>query len=115
MRPLPLLLLPLLACIPAHSAVPTLGEVVGRVDVPRLLECAVMRGADRARCLGASVLTTALDLAVDKAADLAEQARDAMNPGAGAEVSEDDKAALARQLDAALADVAVQIDKAGPA
>lgn len=115
MRPLArlLLLVPLLACDTARTAVPTLGEVVGRVDVPRLLQCAIKSGPERARCLGASVLTTALDLAVDKAADLAEAAQNALHPEAGAEVSEADQARLARELDAALADVAAEIERAG--
>lgn len=103
-------LLALLACVPSsNSAVPTLGQVVGRVDVPRLLACALEQGSARARCLGASLLTSALDLAVDKAVDLAEQARSAMNPGAGAEVSEDDQQAIAVQLDAALDEVGRQV------
>lgn len=113
MTRLALPLLALLACTPAtQSAVPTLGEVVGRVDVPRLLQCAAKSGMDRARCLGASVLTSALDLAVDKAADLAETAISALNPEAGAEVSPGDQERIAAQLDAALADVAREAAKA---
>jgi hypothetical protein len=112
MRRFPLLFLALLACDPASSAVPTLGEVVGRVDVPRLLECAAKSGMDRARCLGASILTSALDLAVDKAADLAEGAISAMNPQAGAEVSEADQAKIAADLDAALEQVGREVAKA---
>jgi hypothetical protein len=109
----PLLFLALLACTPSSSsAVPTLGEVVGRVDVPRLLECAAMSGGARAKCLGASILTSALDLAVDKAADLAEAARDALNPEAGAEVSDADRAKIAADLDAALEQVAREAAKA---
>lgn len=113
MRRFPLALVALLACVPPPSTVPTLGEVVGRVDVPRLLECAAMSGLDRARCLGASALTTALDLAVDKAADLAEAAIGALNPEAGAEVSPGDQERIAKDLDAALADVAREAAKAG--
>lgn len=114
MRPATLAFLALLACTPppAGSIAPTLGEVVGRVDVPRLLECAAMSGSARARCLGASVLTSALDLAVDKAADLAEMARSSLNPQAGAEVSDADKAKLAEQLDAALLEVAREAEAA---
>lgn len=112
MRRLPLLFLALLACTPSPSTVPTLGEVVGRVDVPRLLQCAGMSGGARAKCLGASILTSALDLAVDKAADLAEAARDALNPEAGAEVSDADRAKIAADLDAALEQVGREVAKA---
>lgn len=110
---LPLVLLPLLVgCPGAASVVPTLGAIVGRVDVPRLLECAAMRGSERARCLGASVLTTALDVAVDKAAALADRARDVIDGGAGAEVDENAKQQLAVDLDKALADVGAEVAKA---
>lgn len=107
---LPFMLLPLLVgCPGAASVVPTLGAIVGRVDVPRLLECAAMRGSERARCLGASVLTTALDVAVDKAAALADRARDVLDGGAGAEVDENAKQQLAVDLDKALADVGREV------
>lgn len=106
-----LILVAALGCSPsAASVVPTLGEVVGRVDVPRLLECAGKPKGERARCLGASVLTTALDLAVDKAAAIADQARDAVNAGAGADdMTDAERDDLARELDAAMAAVAREI------
>lgn len=101
-----------IACHPQAPKAPTLGEVVSRVDVPRLLECAAMRGSERARCLGASLATSALDLAVDKAAELAEQAKDAIadKGGAGAsDVTPAERVNLASDLDAALADVAREV------
>jgi hypothetical protein len=103
------LLLWSMACTPAQRATvgPSLGEVVRRVDVGRLLECAGRSGWERARCLGAAVLSPALDLAVDRAAGLAERAQQAMTPGAGADDVDPD--ALAAELDAALADVAREI------
>lgn len=115
MRAATLLILAALGCTPsAASVVPTLGEVVGRVDVPRLLECAAKSGTDRARCLGASALTTALDLAVDKAADLAEQAKDAANAGAGADdMTDRERSALAVELDKALDVVGREVAAAG--
>ncbi len=100
------------ACHPtARSLAPTLGEIVSRVDVPRLLECAAMAGAERARCLGASAATTALDLAVDKAVDAAERARDALadKGGAGSELTPADSVLLSDELDAALDELARQI------
>jgi hypothetical protein len=100
----------LTACVGAGSVVPTLGAIIGRVDVPRLLECASRSGMDRARCLGASVLTTALDVAVDKAADLAERAKDAANKGAGADdMTDAERSELALDLDQALDKVGVEV------
>lgn len=107
---LPLLLLVLTACAALTAAAPTLGAIIGRVDVPRLLECAAKSGNDRARCLGASVLTTALDVAVDKAADLAERAKDAANKGAGADdMTDRERDQLALELDKALDQVGVEV------
>lgn len=107
-----------LGCDPGAggSIAPTLGQVVGRVDVGRLIQCASMSGMDRARCLGASVLTTALDIAVDKAAELAERAKDAVNAGAGADdMTDAERDALAAELDAALDEVGLEVAKAQPA
>lgn len=107
---LPLLLLVLTACAALTAAAPTLGAIIGRVDVPRLLECAAKSGNDRARCLGASALTTALDVAVDKAADLAERAKDAANKGAGADdMTDRERDQLALELDRALDQVGVEV------
>lgn len=106
-----------LGCDPGAggSVVPTLGQVVGRVDVGRLIECASMSGMDRARCLGASLLTTALNVAVDKAADLAERAKSAVNAGAGADdMTDEERNRLAVELDAALDEVGLEIAKAQP-
>lgn len=99
------------ACAGIPGAVaPTLGAIIGRVDVPRLLECASRSGMDRARCLGASVLTTALDVAVDKAAELAERAKDAANKGAGADdMTDREREELAVSLDKALEDVGREV------
>lgn len=114
---LALALAPISACDGGGaSVVPTLGAVVGRVDVPRLLECAAKSGRERALCLGASVLTTALDVAVDKAAEIAERARDAVNAGAGADdMTDEQRQALAADLEAALQDVGQEVAKAQPA
>lgn len=99
-------------CQPMPASVaPTLGEVVSRVDVGRLLGCASQRGLERARCLGAAMLTPALDVAVERAAELAERASQALTPGAGAD--DVDPEALAVELDAALVDVAREIARAG--
>lgn len=88
----------LLACDP--TVAPTLGAVLSRVDVPRLLECAKETGEVRAKCLGAEAASTALDVACDHAAKLAEQAT-----AAG---TEDPK--LARELDDALTEVGREIE-----
>lgn len=115
--PLLLTMAAALGCDPGAggSVAPTLGQVVGRVDVGRLLECAAMSGSERARCLGASLLTTALNVAVDKAAELAERAKDAVNAGAGADdMTDAERNRLAAELDAALNEVGLEIAKAQP-
>lgn len=91
-----LLALLLLACDP----VPTLGAVLSRVDVPRVIECAKLAGIERAECLGAEALTTGLDVACDRAAELAKKATDAQ--------AADPK--LAGELDKALGDVAREVE-----
>lgn len=90
----------------ASSVRPSLGEIVGAVDVRRVLECAGKPTAlDKARCLGAAAMTAGLQLALDKAADLGRTAIASLG-GAGAEVDEDE---LALQLDEALATVASEV------
>lgn len=101
----------LLSCTPTGATRrPSLGEVLGRVDVPRLLKCAAKSGSDRARCLGAAAATTALDRAVDRAAELAERAREIGNQQAGASDSTDgEREAIAADLDDALEAVAREV------
>lgn len=91
------------------SILPTLGAIVSRVDVPRLLQCAPLPRDERARCLGATAATAALDEAVERATDLADRARDVLDGGAGAEVDEKAKAKLAADLDDALARVGAEV------
>lgn len=92
-------LLLLAACDPA----PTLGAVLARTDVPRILDCAKLSGLERAECLGAEALTTGLDVACERAAAIAEKA-------AGAPAGD---RRLGAELDQALADVAREVDAAG--
>lgn len=84
-------------CDPAR---PTLGAVLSRVDVPRILECAELAGIERAECLGAEALTTGLDVACDHAAELAKKATAAQ--GSDPE--------LAGELDKALGEVAREVE-----
>lgn len=98
----------LVSCTPATSAAraaaPTLSEVLHRVDVGRVLECAGR--PDRWACLGAEAASTAIDLAADKAEAAARAAQDAMS-GAGAD--DIDETEVAAELDAALAELAAAL------
>jgi len=82
----------------------TLGEVVSRVDVARLLQCGGAGDATAiAKCLGARVLTEGLEEAIFRAQSLAEQAEQAGNEAAGADdMTVEQKNALAVDLDNAL-------------
>lgn len=99
------------ALVAEHA--PTLGEVLYRVDVPRLLECRDAGGGDPKRiaaCLGAEALTQGLQIALDKAIEKAEEARASAHPGAGAaDLTELDRDRLALELDRALDELAAQI------
>jgi hypothetical protein len=90
-----------LACAPAtaagQAARPSLGDVVRRIDVGRVLAC--MGQPDRWRCLGATATSAALELAADKAEAAALAAQQAL-AGTGADDVDED--ALAAELDAAL-------------
>jgi hypothetical protein len=90
----------------------SLGSVMSRVDIPRLLDCAKVLpdGAAAARCLGARALTNGLQIALDEALRLAEQAKDAGADGAGADdMSPHDEQRLAAELDASLDRLASEI------
>lgn len=102
------------ACFPtAATRAPSLGEIVGRVDVRRVVECARQpTPADAARCLGAQVMTTGLQLALDRAAELAGDAIAAVNPGAGAADGDETDPRLAADLDQALAALQLELDAA---
>lgn len=94
---------------------PVLGEVVSRVDVARVIQCARLDGAEsKARCLGVAVLTPAVDVALQRAEAAARRALDRIDPPNGAEVEPDPRAerAAARELDAALDDLARAIAEA---
>ncbi len=90
---------------------PTLSQVMARVDVHRLLECAELpTGREIAKCLGARALTQGLELAIEEARKLAESAQLAGNGGAGAaDYTDADRLRLASDLDAALDVVATEI------
>jgi len=95
----------------------TLAAVVSRVDVPRLLECAHYGPTkEAAACLGARALTEGLEEAMHQATMLAELAQEASNPQAGAaDMSAEQEAVLAADLDAALDHLAVEITAANAA
>lgn len=95
----------------------SLAAVVSRVDVPRLLDCA-SHGATKeaAACLGAGLLTEGLEEAIFQATTLAESAQEASNRQAGAaDMSAEQEAVLAADLDAALDHLAIEIAAANAA
>lgn len=96
MRKIHVSVLLLLSC----DLAPTIGSVLDRADVPKIIECAQLSGLERAECLGAEALTTGLDVACDRAAALAKQ---------GAEAPASDRR-LGGKLDAALAEVAQEVE-----
>lgn len=93
------------------AAKPTLDAVLARADVPRLLECAALpTTAEAAKCLGAEVLTQGLEVALERATGLAEEAQEAANPGAGAaDMDAAQREVLAAELDEALDDLAREV------
>ncbi|MCR9162871.1 MAG: hypothetical protein ACE37F_14225 [Nannocystaceae bacterium] len=98
----------------SEQAKPTLEAVLARADVPRLFECTELPTTEEtAKCLGAEVLTQGLEVALERATELAEQARDAANAQAGAaDMSDAQRESLAADLDAAMDDLAQEIAKA---
>lgn len=95
----------------ADAAKPTLDAVLARADVPRLLECAALpTPKDAATCLGAEVLTQGLEVALERATKLVEEARDAANPSAGAaDMDAGQRELLAGELDQALDDLTREV------
>jgi hypothetical protein len=86
----------------AHSPLP-LDALMARVDVPRLLSCAehLPDYAATARCLGVEAVDQGLRIAIDRALEATERAREAGHVG-GAEVSDRDRQAAARELESAM-------------
>lgn len=96
----------------AH-VLPTLGAVMSRVDVPTVLQCFNQPTPKaKAICLGLEVLTPGVDAALEHAARKAEQAREAAGPAGAADYTDAQKRQLARELDLALEDLAVEIHAA---
>lgn len=62
-----------------------------------------------ARCLGAEAATQGLQIALDRALELAEKARDADGPTGADDMSDDERRALAGQLDEALLELGQEI------
>jgi hypothetical protein len=107
----------LLLCVTVGCAhlLPVLGQVVSRVDVSRVIQCARLPDAEsKARCLGVAVLTPAVDVALQRAEAAAHRALDRIDPPNGAEVEADPRAdrSAARDLEAALEDLAIAISEA---
>lgn len=84
---------------------PGLSDVLARVDIGQVIRCAAEPGwPEKARCLGVEAMNRGLDLALDQAAALAEDARDAAS-GSGSEaddLTDEQRRELAADLDAAL-------------
>lgn len=89
---------------------PTLDQVVARVDIARAIECAGKGTAkEKARCLGVSLMSDALNLALDEAAKAGRAAIEAAS-GAGADdLSDDDRSQIAADCDLALDKLATEI------
>ena len=97
-------------CSGAAMRGPTLSQVMARVDVPRLLECAARpSGKEIAKCLGARALTQGLQIAIEEARKLAEDAELASSGAGASDYSDADRAALAEELDAAMNTLASEI------
>lgn len=105
---LALALAPSCAGLPGYQP-PTLNQIVARVDIARAIDCAGKpTPADKAKCLGVSLLSDALGLALDEAAKAGAAAVQAAG-GAGAEMSDDERDAIAADADRALDRLAVEI------
>lgn len=103
-----LLPLSLVACEPGSIA-PSLEAVVGAIDARRAMACAdelTKHGAKAAAtCLGVSVANDAITFALKKAAELAEQAREAMGPTGADDMTDEMRSELAGDLDSALGEL----------
>lgn len=92
---------------------PLLGDVLSRLSADEAIACAGRPTiAGKAQCLGVQAMNATLSSALDKAADLAQEAMEAAS-GQGAEVSIEDQQVLAGELDRALDDLAHEITLAG--
>lgn len=100
------------ACERAPANAPNLDAVLSRVDVPRLLDCAKSLPDYKAAaiCLGAEAATQGLQVALDQALVLAERARAASGQAGAADLSDEERAAIGRDLDAALDRLGAEID-----
>lgn len=102
------------ACTPAQiaSVRPGLGAVVSAVDVRRIVQCGAHLPDYKAaaQCLGAEAVTQGLRIALDRAVPLAEQALEAAGPAGADDMTDEDRAELASELDEALEALAVEID-----
>ena len=98
----------------SSAAKPTLDTVLARADVSRLLECGQLPEPKAiAKCLGAEVLTQGLELALERATALLDDAREAAHPQAGAaDMTASQREALAAELDEALDDLAREVSAA---
>lgn len=108
------LLIAVPACEPG-SVAPSLGEVFGAVDARRALDCAHLAKSDpkaAAKCLGVSLLTDGLRLALDKAADLAERAESVEGPNGADDMTQGERNKLARELADSLDALAIEIANA---
>lgn len=83
------------------SVDPTLASGLSRISVDKVTECAKLQGSEaRAGCIGTEVGSAALDTAIDKAAELAELAKEAAD--ADSTLSDREKRAIAGALNYAM-------------
>lgn len=82
---------------------PGLSSIVGRIDVTRAVECAKQpTPADKARCLGVSLLSDGLGIALDQAAHWGEKALKAASGTGADDLEAKDLREIERNTDTAL-------------
>ena len=98
------------------TVAPVLEDVFHAVDAGKAIECAKLGTAEqKAKCLGVVAMNGALDLALNKAADLSETARENMGPGGAGDMTDEGKQKLAVDLDEALGNLGHEIAEANAA
>jgi len=91
---------------------PRVREIVARVDVAKILQCADRETAkDLARCLGARAMSEGLRIAYEEALGFAERAIEQSQRPSGSERANVEDPELARELDRSLIRVGLEIEK----
>lgn len=101
-----------LGCHPSRPPHHSLGALISRVDVPRLLLCRkhLPDYKAAAKCLGAEAATQGLQMALDKAVKLTDRALEASGPTGADDMTDAERSDLAGELDEAMLKLAAEID-----